>query len=114
MNEKTINKFFEQLRIIVSLRNFGGILETLLSNLFIYFDQTSDHFYRKSIGVGVDKSIEHGIELERKKEKQEFVKKNLEAHQKGYSIDLIADVFKMSKEKFKKLLRVVCNTNYIM
>lgn len=109
MNEKTINKFFEQLRVIISLRNFGGILETMLSNLSIYCDQTIYHFYRKGIGIGIEKgikkSIDHGIEFKRKKEKQEFVKKNLEAQQEGYSIDLIADVFKISKEKIQEIIK---------
>ncbi len=101
-------KFFEQLRIIVGLRNFGEILETMLSNLSIHFDETKDHFYRKGsekgFEKGIEKGIEKGAEIERIKQRKELEQKVIEAHQKGYSIELIADIFKLNKTEIREII----------
>ncbi len=98
-------KFIEQLRIIVGLRNFGEILETMLSNLSIHFDETRDHFYKKGVEKGESQGIEKGIELEREKQKKEMVRKILELHRKGYSIQFLADAFNMSEPEIQEIIK---------
>ena len=108
------------MRIIVGLRNFGEILETMLSNLSIHFDETKDHFYKKGsekgfekgiakgiakgIEKGIGKGIEKGVEIERVKQRKELEQKVIEAYKKGYSIDLIADIFKLNKTEIREII----------
>ena len=97
------------MRIIVGLRNFGEILETMLSNLSIHFDETRDHFYKKGVekgeSQGIEKGIEKGIELEREKQKKEMVRKILELHRKGYSIEFLADAFNLSEPEIREIIK---------
>ncbi len=100
-NTNIKDKFVTQFRILSKVKKLHNFIPQILKKMALIFNIEEDEFYQE----GVKKTLEKA-NLEKKLEKEQLIQKNiLKAHNKGMKIHDLADVFDISIEEVKTIIK---------
>ncbi len=113
-NTNAKEKFITQIRVLSKIKKLNNFISPILKKMALIFNIEEDEFYQEGVKKTLEKAnleLEKTLEkanLEKKQAISDLLQKNiLKAHQSGIEINMIANIFDVSVQEVKKIIKNV-------
>ncbi len=100
-NTNIKDKFVTQFSVLSKVKKLHHFIPQILKKMALIFNIEDDEFYKQGLQIGVQQTLEKA-----NLEKDQLIQKNiLKAYQSGIDIGMISNIFDVSIEEVKKIIK---------